>query len=384
MERTRSIKIVYFVIVLLFIFILMEGLLSIYIYQKTGPEKLASIETLKTIKKALFEKHYSLNVTNHNLVRPDSTEKINHEIAEETMRSNKFVYRSWVEFINTDFKGRYMNMDDGIRKSVPAEYYTNSGDTLDIFFMGGSTMFGFNLLDHETIPSQFLQLYKEKYPNGKSIRVFNYGTPTYYSYQELILLSNLIFNNQKPSMVIFLDGINDFWFAKASYYRQSYFSFIFRQVFSQGLRTKGSFQFIDTADAMFRDSKVIPSTEYYNSLIDNYIDNMKNICFMSEMSGAKPYFFCQPSPFYKYPNQQKDPMCFKDTNTRFDYIYPVLEKKAESLYNFTFLGNMLQNENGYPFVDGLHYSPKFVRKVVEQMFAKVEKDFETKLTSLNH
>src|SRR5690606_29314935 len=114
-------------------------------------------------------RNYSLNVRNHNLTRPDSSEKVNYNIATETMRSNKFVYQSWVEFRNADFAGKYMNMSGLIRKSIPESFFTTgSTDTLDIYFLGGSTMFGFNVLDHETIPSQFLQLYAERYPSGKS------------------------------------------------------------------------------------------------------------------------------------------------------------------------------------------------------------------------
>jgi hypothetical protein len=372
MGRSRTRKALYFIITLAVIFILIEGILSIFVYQKTGPEKLASIEALKSIKKLFYVKEYSLNVTNHNLTRPDSSEKVNHAIAEETIKSNTFVYKSWVEFKMKDFEGKYMNMNDAVRQSSPSEFINGSNDTLDIYFLGGSTMFGFNVLDHETIPSQFLTLYKQKFPNGKSVRVFNYGTPTYYSYQELILLSDLIFKNHKPSLVVLLDGINDFWFVKASYYRQSYFSYIFRQMFTNGLRSKGDFRFIDTADAMYKDPQNIPATEYYRTLIENYVENMKNIRMMADMVGARPYFFCQPSPFYNYPNQQKDPMCFKDTNTRFNYIYPMLEKMADTLPDFTFLGNMLKSEKGYPFIDGLHYSPRFITKLTERILSTIE------------
>ena len=68
---------------------------------------------------------------------------------------------------------------------------------------------------------------------------------------------------------------------------------------------------------------------------------------MATMAGARSFFFCQPVPFYKYPNQQQDPICFKDKNTRFDYIYPIFEKNAGSLPGFTFLGNMLEQEKAY-------------------------------------
>ena len=176
--------------------------------------------------------------------------------------------------------------------------------------------------------------------------------------------------------MVFLDGINDFWFAKASYYNQSYFSYILRQVFTQDLLTTGKFQFIDSSEKMYQDPTDIPLEQYNNTLISNYINNMRNEAMMARLVGAKSYFFCQPVPFYHYPNQQKDPMCFKDTNSRFNYIYPIIEKKAGSLTDFTFLGNMLKSETGYPFVDGLHYSPQFIRKITEQIFLKLEKDLQ--------
>ena len=359
------------ILILLFI---IEGLLSIYVYQKAGPEKLASIETLRSVKHLLVPQKFNLDITNHNLVRPDSS-KVNNRIAEESVLSNKFVYESWVEFRNKDFDGRYMDMKSSVRRSVPeAVYNSSSGDTIDVYFFGGSTMFGFNVLDDETIPSRFLQLYKSKFPNGKSIRVYNYGTPMYYSYQELILLSNLIYSNRKPDIAIFLDGINDFWFATASYYRQSYFSYIFRQVFNRGLRSKGEFQFMDTASNMSKDPLNIPLNEYNEKLVSNYFENLENIRMMCAIAGARPYFFIQPSPFYNYKNQQNDPICFKDTNTRFNTIYPLVKKRGNEDADFIFLGDMLENEKGYPFIDGLHYSPVFINRIAAEIIDKVDFD----------
>ncbi|MBL7735340.1 MAG: SGNH/GDSL hydrolase family protein [Chitinophagaceae bacterium] len=376
MQKSRSGKIIKAGILLIVIFLFVEGFLGIFIYQKTGTERFASIELLKSIRKKLLPAQLTLDITSHTLTRPDSTETVNRTIAEETVKSNQFVYESWVEFRNIDFDGKYLHMSGQVRKSSPAAYFSPaSDDTLDIYFLGGSTTFGFNVTDEETIPSQFVQLYKEKFPRGKSIRVYNYAVPTYYSYQELMLLSDLIYKNHTPDIVVFLDGINDFWFVKSSYYGQSYFSFIFRQLFDRGVSAKGDFRFVDTADVMWKDPVGVAPAVYYNSVIGNYINNMKNSRMMADIIGAQTYFFCQPAPFYNYPNQQKDPICFKDTNTRFDYIYATLEKKADSLPNFTFLGNMLQNETGYPFIDGLHYSPGFTRKIAEQILFRMEKEF---------
>jgi hypothetical protein len=361
-------KIFLAIILLAFILFLIEGIASVVLYQKKGQSKLASIEIVRTLKTMFTRKEFPVNIEPHILTRPDSSKEVNTRIADEAMKSNRFVQDSWVEFRNMDFNGSYMHMYGPKRLTQPDAYYNpSSNDTIDIYFFGGSTMFGFNVLDYETIPSQFVQLYKERFHDGKSIRVYNYGTPTYYSYQELILFSNLVYNGHKPDIVVFLDGINDFWFATAAYYRQSYFSYVFRQVFEKGLKTNGKFQLVDTADAMFMDPKNIPPGQYNSKLVSNYFENIENIRLMCNVAGAKPFFFSQPSPFYNYPNQQKDPVCFKDTNTRFNYIYPLVKKHGAEHKDFIFLADMLHDEKGYPFIDGLHYSPAFIRKVASRM-----------------
>jgi lysophospholipase L1-like esterase len=372
-RRSASKNLLYAVIVFVMFLLLIEVILSVFFYHRHSNERLATIEAMKMAKRIVKANPSSVNVQNQQLVRPQASEADNRQIAEETNNSNKFEYEPWIEFKNIDYKGKYVNVAASQRASVPdAVINPSSTDTIDIFFFGGSTTFGFNVADNETIPSQFLQLYKEKYPTGKSVRVYNFGTPTYYSYQELMLFTKLIYEGRRPDVVIFLDGVNDFWFAKASYYNQSYFSYILRQVFTQDLRSGGQFKFQDTADRMYRDPENIPLEQFNNTLIEHYFVNIRNAAMMAELAGAKSYFFCQPVPFYKYPNQQQDPICFKDKNTRYDYIYPAIEKRADSMPGLTFLGNMLENEKGYPFVDGLHYSPAFTKKVTEQIFLKVE------------
>ena len=366
-------KVALSVFLLVFLLIIIEGILSVVLYQKAGPDKLASIEIVRTLKNMFTRREYPVNIEPHILVRPDSSKEVNTKIANEAMQSNRFVQESWVEFRNMDFNGAYIHTADAIRKTVPDQYVSSSSDdTVDIYFFGGSTTYGFNVLDHETIPSQFVQVYREKYPNGKAVRVHNYGTPTYYSYQELMLFSKLVYAGHKPDIVVFLDGINDFWFATAAYYRQSYFSYVFRQVIDKGLKANGNFQLVDTADAMFMDPKEVPLEEYNSRLVSNYFENLQNIRFMSELAGAKPFFFLQPSPFYNYPNQLKDPVCFKDTNNRFNYIYPMVKERGQNEKNFVFLGDMLHDEKGYPFIDGLHYSPAFIRKVAERMLDEMK------------
>jgi hypothetical protein len=374
-KRSSVRGIIYTLILFAILFGVIEIIFSLFFYHQQSSEKLAIVEAGKRLKGVLRASPGSVNVENQKLVRPDSSEAINKQIAEEINQSNKFQYEPWVEFENVDYAGKFVNIQNALRKTSPDAYFNpGSKDTMEIFFFGGSTIFGFNLSDEETIPSQFVKRYQQQYPNGKSIRVRNFGTPTYYSLQELMLFSNLVFKGERPDIVVFLDGVNDFWFAKASYYNQSYFSYILRQVFSQDLLTTGKFSFKDTADRMFKDPENIPLRQFNDTLIAHYLSNISNAKMMADLIGAKSYFFCQPVPFYKYPNQQKDPICFKDKNTRYDYIYPIIEQRVDSSANQFFLGNMLEKETAYPFVDGLHYSPAFSRKIVDEMLNHMIKD----------
>jgi hypothetical protein len=218
LKRSPAKNLLYTVVLFLFLFIIVEVILSVFFYHRYSSQKLATVEAVKMVRKMFSKPKSSVNLHNQQLVRPDSAESVNRQIAEETNNSNKFEYASWIEFRNINYEGKYVNVNNSIRKSIPDQYIaTGSSDTLNVYFFGGSTMFGFNVADKETIPSQFVELYKQRYPNGPSIRVFNYATPTYYSYQELIQLSNLVFQGSRPDAVIFLDGDNSIWFGKVSY-----------------------------------------------------------------------------------------------------------------------------------------------------------------------
>ena len=362
---------------LLIIFFLAESILSIVYYHKYGNDSLATIQFYKKIKKSIQgDENKTYNSANQKLVRPDSSQTMNDELSEEVKQSNVTVFEPWMQFKNADFIGKYVNIKGPLRKTFPDAYYTSSKDTITIFFFGGSTQFGFNVADEETISSQFVKLYKQNFPNGKCIKVCNFGMPFYYSYQELIQMSQLFFSGQKANLVLFLDGLNDFWFVKASYYHQPYFSYILREVFDKEYLTANKFHFKDTSELMIKDPVGVSKEELNNTLVRSYFENINNEQKIASLYNAKAYFFCQPVPFYNYPNQDKDPICDKDKNTRFDLAYPMIEKQGASINNFIFLGNMLQHETGYPFADGYHYSPEMNKKIATQILNAVKKDLE--------
>lgn len=373
MKKKRLRLILFLLFQLVLIFFLIESILSIAYYQKYGNNSLATIQFAKKVqKKFQGEGPSSFSEKNQQLVRPSASAEDNRKLVEETQESNRFVYEPWVQFRNADFEGKFVNVQHLIRKSSPDNFIpAKASDTLDIYFLGGSTLFGFNVADAETIPSQFVQLYKERAgEDAKAIRVLNLGIPYYYSYQELMLLSHLLYTGSRPDIVIQLDGLNDFWFVQSAYYRRPHFTYMIQDVFNMDLST-GRFHFKDTFDRMTKDPANVAAEVVNRQAVDHYFENIFHTQRLAHDFLCRAYFFCQPVPFYNYPNQQNDPVCDKDKNTRFDKIYPAVEARGKGLVGFYFLGNMLQNEKGYPFVDGFHYSPEMNRRVAAEILDKV-------------
>ena len=365
----------YWVIIMALLGVLFEMTTSIIYSYKYGGGKFAIVQ----LGQKLFDRSPSVATYHnvHKMVRPDSSTEISSQIADEIWAANKYSYEPWLQFKVSDYKSKYVNISGFERKSIPNEFINPaSRDTLDVYFFGGSTMYGYNVSDAETIPSQFLRIYKNKFPKGKSIRIHNLGVPYYYSKQELLLLSKLIFDGQRPDIVVFMDGLNDFYPSRMLYYDRPHFSYAMQQVFDDRMFLKKKRTIVDSSDQFYIDPPHIPAKDYYNELAGKYLNNVNQATKLCETIGAKGYFFCQPVPFYKYTNRAKDPISYKVDYARFDHIYPAIEAAAQQSDNLVFLGNMLVNETGLPFVDQVHYSPAFSIKIAEQIFSKVENQLQ--------
>ncbi|MBI5018964.1 SGNH/GDSL hydrolase family protein [Candidatus Gottesmanbacteria bacterium] len=97
--------------------------------------------------------------------------------------------------------------DLGIRETTgnPA---TISHQQIKIFMFGGSTLFGTNVSDGETVPSHVAKLLNTKAPVH---RITNFGVSAYNSSQELASLLIQLKQGNIPDMVVFYDGINELY-----------------------------------------------------------------------------------------------------------------------------------------------------------------------------
>jgi hypothetical protein len=226
-------------------------------------------------------------------------------------------------------------------------------------------MFGFNIRDDETIPSIFAQEYKKKYPTDRPIKVINQGIPYYFSYQELMLLTHKLYTEQRPDMVIMLDGLNDCMQLYSAFKRQPYFSAAIAKFVNPDLaELPGDYSYYESPPGINKDS-------VYNTIVRNYLNNIAIAKFITDSYNIELYCFWQPVPFYNYPNRANDPACAKFERPAFENIYPKIKSVAPGTDYLIYLGDMLLNEKGAPFVDKTHYSVEMNKKIVEAMMGVI-------------
>lgn len=368
-------RILYIAFFLLILFVFIEALLSIVYFQTYGQTPLATIGFFKKLKRRY--QHWNVKEDSHQsqyLVRPDSSKEVSKMIGEEMRKANGFDYQPWAGYSAKSFHGNYVNVDGFIRRSVPSSStYEEDTSAIVIYFFGGSTMFGFNVADAETIPSLFIKKYIERKINIP-VKVVNVGIPTYYSYHELMLFSHLLYNNHHPHIAVFLDGLNDGGGLRATLHQQPFLNYRLKLPFIMDV-VRGKPDFRDSLDYALDIPKGTNPEGAADTIFNNYLSAVNAIEKIAGAYNVKPYFFIQPVPYYKYSNRKNDPICSQGERPQFQILYPRLEAEALN-QNLHFLGNMLENEKGYPFIDAIHYSPAFNEKITSSVLDIIQPELE--------
>ena len=116
----------------------------------------------------------------------------------KTLKSLSTTYYDYITLRRDDVQSDTINIVNGVRTtSIPVE--TNLQG--EVWFFGGSTLWGTGVKDDQTIPAIF-----EKLSNMPSS---NFGESGYTTQQNLNLLIKNYLMGGKPKIVFFYDGIND-------------------------------------------------------------------------------------------------------------------------------------------------------------------------------
>jgi hypothetical protein len=372
MARFR--KILFTAITVFIVLAIAELCCRAYYYQALSPlHPVATVQLLKDLRDKF--RHYRdddsltrMLQRNQALVRPQVSREENNEINRECIAANRAVYVPWVEFAFMDYRSRYVNVVGHRRFSVPDRSDSVAREPLRIYFLGGSTTYGYDVTDAETIPSAFVRAYQLKYPGGRPIRVFNLGMPFYYSYQELIQLSDRLFTDEHPDMVIMLDGVNDCMEASAA--------IVPAPIFTPRNRDRITPGDVDNPSNQIRDYYRLPAGMSLDTvctlLVNRYLANIRHAHDLAAVYHIPLYCFWQPVPWYNYPNRAGDPICAQSKQERFEKIWPRIRDSAKAIPFLTFLGDMLHDVKGLQFVDQVHYSPEFNRAIAEKMLNQID------------
>ncbi len=126
-------------------------------------------------------------------------------LMEEERSLRKSVYRPFVVWSRQTIDGQLINIDaEGHRAN---HFNSDREDALQLWMMGGSTMWGQGAPDTETIPSYAARILNEQL--GLDVNVRNLGEIGYVSTQEIVSLIRELQLGRRPDFVIFFDGVND-------------------------------------------------------------------------------------------------------------------------------------------------------------------------------
>ncbi|MBM4442295.1 MAG: hypothetical protein FJ027_17900, partial [Candidatus Rokubacteria bacterium] len=114
-------------------------------------------------------------------------------------------------------RGRTVTIDDDGWRPAPGRRSAFEGwspDAASVFVFGGSTVFGVNVTDAETLPAQLA--------TRLGVAVYNLGQPGARLPEEVDLLVELLRQGRRPTVAVFYDGVNEQCFYWRGYGLQSW------------------------------------------------------------------------------------------------------------------------------------------------------------------
>jgi len=120
------------------------------------------------------------------------------------LEQRRFEFTPFLYSQLADVRTDGLNSEGGERHS-----YRPAGDPVsmpDLWFFGGSALWGEGQRDEHTIPSEVARLAEAE---GLPVQVRNLGAPGYGTWQEALLFERRLAHDPPPAIAVFYDGAND-------------------------------------------------------------------------------------------------------------------------------------------------------------------------------
>lgn len=306
-------------------------------------------------------------------------------------------FQPWVLFSEPPFQGKRVTVEIDPRgfprrKTVNPEYKQGI-PVVQILTLGGSTTFGYNVSDEHTWPTYLSEILNRRAREENlniQVEVLNYGKGFYHPSQETLLLLDLLKNGYRPSLVLFLDGVN--WSGPQDvpqFYEQARRRFQNLQFDDQSARgrtwadTWGTVPMVRLAKSISQGFFGVTqptvaqrASDEGPSLVPHVVNGFRQNRMVSEAIcksySIKPLFILQPNAVYNYPIElyrRPLPDEFFSWRSKTQGVYRSLSSDPGLLD----LSNLFQTwgTDRKAIIDELHYSPPFNRFLAEQIAAHI-------------
>jgi len=298
----------------------------------------------------------------------------------EEFNSIKSGYRTFLGWAREEFHGEYINIDStGMRATWNPDDYNEEPST--IFVFGGSAIWGTGARDEFTIPS-LISRHLNK--GDLKFKVYNFGESGYSLSQEVIRLTLLLKEGNRPDFVIFYDGANDVYRAYQSGRADSIqneielekklkMSNLQKITSGIGGALKNNSNII-TAAVRIRDG-VMNSDVQFQEVAAHYeraeldklardvsLEYMKNHSLIRNLSAAYGFKYItlwQPSAFTKNNltnEEMSSDLRISDDSLAYLYVKATEFVTGEALENFVDFSDVLNDSEGSLFFDFVHIS----------------------------
>lgn len=311
-------------------------------------------------------------------------------LLEETW-TRRYEYSPYIQFRERAYHGRFVNVHGaGFRYSREQGVWPPAEETVNVFIFGGSTTFGYGLRDDQTVASYLQQYLQPAFQ--RPLKVYNFGCGSYFSTQERILFTELLLAGWRPEMAIFIDGLNDFYFANnepaltgslrelvdgnspwgecAAWINSSS---LHRALGSLGQRMKRS------ASESGNSWTIAHPTEWESEcrqVVERYFANQQLITLLAEQHDIPVYFVWQPIPGYRY-DLQYHPFAASGMgeHLRSSFGYPIIADLRNSVpagERFLWCADIQENIRRRLYVDQVHYGAELAEMLAIDIAAKIK------------
>ncbi len=305
---------------------------------------------------------------------PDQKEEVVSDILHHSW-GRPYRYDPFTAFKEAPYQSDFVNVDSLGFRHVPQQgAFPLDTNYYNIFLFGGSTLFGYGLSDAQTIPAHIQDSL------GDSVRVYNFASGFHYSVQEMNGMVDLFSQGHLPNMVIFVDGLNEFYFEHPEFSPEMSALFLGEpSALLARLWQKLPWDRLMKAMRVFfrgvaTQSHPIPDAQYWENCLLRYTRSIQ----MSEQIAATfdipAIFVWQPISVYRYDahahlfadlaDQEKFP---SKGYFLFDKRYGQ-EKPTKHYLN---LSGIQENCNENLYVDRVHYGAKLSRTLADRITQEI-------------